>query len=73
MVQHVDLLRVGIERGPDVVVDGDHHLTVQVLCHAQHIRGRDLVRDTDGILTERSQRHINIEVLAVLQGIVGKM
>lgn len=47
LVQHIDFFRIGIERGPDVVMDRDHHLATKVFSHTKHIGGRDLVRDTD--------------------------
>ena len=54
-------------------MDWHNNLALQIFRHTQHIDGCHLILHTDGILTERTKRHINIVVLAVFRKVDGEM
>jgi hypothetical protein len=64
--EHHDLLGIGLEVRPDVVVDRDHHLGPQALGHAQQVAGGHLVGHPAWVLTVGAERHVDLIVVAVL-------
>ena len=71
--QHGDFHRVGHEVGPDVVVEGDDHLGVQGLGHAQDVGGSHLVGDAARVFAVRTQGHVDLVLVAVLGVAIGVM
>ena len=69
--QDTNFLRIGLEVGPDVVMDGNDDFGIQAFGHAQDVHRRHFVGDAAWILAERAQRHIDHVVVAVFGIIVG--
>lgn len=73
IVEQLNFFAICLEIGPNIPVDGDNHLALQVLRHTENIYGSHLILHADGIFSKGAECYINVMIFAVFCKVNGEM
>ena len=69
--EDLDLHRIRLEIGPDIVMNGNYHLTIETLGHAQDIHRGHFVGHAARVLSIGAKGHIDLVIIAMLGIVIG--
>ena len=73
IVEQFNFFAICLEIGPNIPVDRDNHLALQVLRHTENIYGSHLILHADGIFSKGAECYINVMIFAVFCKVNGEV